>query len=108
MSGLTKIKRRDGGSKAIKFGLMRFGREINKTSPPILLRNVFNKKEKNRSEVLSPQQKETLAIKAETEAMQRSMAEQLSGKRRARSRAGVGLLSSESLSMAGKNSETLG
>ena len=56
------------------------------------------------------QREENARIQSEFEAqsIQRNMAEQLIGKRKARSRASVGLLSPENLATAGKTSETLG
>ncbi len=53
------------------------------------------------------QQAERARIQAETQSMQRSMGEELAGRRRARMRGGVGLLSAARMDM-GTDEETLG
>ena len=53
------------------------------------------------------QQAERARIQAETESMQRGMGEELAGRRRARMRGGMGLLSSARIGMS-NNEETLG
>ncbi len=53
------------------------------------------------------QRAERARIQAETESMQRGMGEELAGRRRARMRGGVGLLSSARIGM-GADEETLG
>lgn len=53
------------------------------------------------------QQAEQKRIRTETESMQRDMGEELAGKRRARQRGGMGLLSTARITM-GNDEETLG
>ena len=53
------------------------------------------------------QEAERARIQAETESMQRGMGEEIAGRRRARMRGGVGLLSSARIGM-GTDEETLG
>lgn len=54
------------------------------------------------------QEAEQLRIRTEMETLQRSMGEELAGRRKARGRGGVGLLSSAAVGMTGSDEETLG
>jgi len=66
------------------------------------------KRAKRRARAAAAQQEaERARIQAETESMQRGMGEELAGRRRARMRGGMGLLSSARIGM-GTDEETLG